>query len=148
MKIQEPFKQAILEPTSSFNINEERWIRDASRKGEITGSYDFEKKANPTVKASWIEQGIWNNRWSSLYSARWKDEGLLELEPELEPASEPKSICLPLRNSGSRTAEILLLSHANLFPRHLASYAKRGVQITCKQCKKEHKLVLYVIKEF
>jgi len=61
----------------------------AWRKGKFgPGPFDTVKRAREILKADWIEQGIYNNKWKSLRNARWKHEEPLQLESASEPDSE------------------------------------------------------------
>lgn len=48
----------------------------------------FSEEASENVKKSWVEQGIWNNKWNQFALGRWKHEEPLQLESESETDSE------------------------------------------------------------
>jgi len=66
---------------------EEERLLEAHRNGTprlLVGS-NFKKLARENVKKRWVEQGIWNDKWTDTASTGvWKHEQPLEPEPELE----------------------------------------------------------------
>ena len=70
---------------------EEEWLVEADRTGTHPrpGRVDFHKLAYDNVKKRWVEQGIWNEIWTSTASGGvWKHQQPLELESEVESGDE------------------------------------------------------------
>lgn len=70
---------------------EEKWLVEADRNGThpLPGRVDFNKLACDNVKNRWVEQGIWNEKWTSTASIGiWKHQEPLESESELETDDE------------------------------------------------------------
>ncbi|MCJ1479185.1 hypothetical protein MMC13_007869 [Lambiella insularis] len=75
----------------SAQVNEEaKRIFEADLNGthRIPVGSDERTIAGENVKKFWVEQGIWNNKWSQFACGRWKHEESLELESELETDSK------------------------------------------------------------
>lgn len=53
--------------------------------------YAFQDEARETVKKRWVEQGIWNNKWTYFTIGLWKHQEPLELESESETDTEAES---------------------------------------------------------
>ena len=75
-------------------VEEERkriWDADSRMRGmDMLPGDTFRAEACETVKTFWIEQGIWNNKWSYYSIGRWKHEEPLELDIELETDKKAK----------------------------------------------------------
>lgn len=61
---------------------ETNWIRPIPIGGSF-GTMVYEK-----IRKSWVDQGIWNDKWDDTALGLWKHEEPLELEPESETDSE------------------------------------------------------------
>ncbi|CAH0022776.1 unnamed protein product [Clonostachys rhizophaga] len=75
---------------------ERKRIEEASlnRTGSVPIGKSFSELAEENVKARWVEQGIWNEKWKdSCTIGKWKHEEPSELESESEAESEPS--CSP-----------------------------------------------------
>jgi len=73
---------------------EEQRLLDAHRNGRrrLQVGTNFIKLAHENVKKRWVEQGIWNDKWTATASgAVWKHEQPLEPEPELEAETEAET---------------------------------------------------------
>src|SRR2546421_148455 len=73
--------------------DEERRIREAyENRTFVPVGTDFYQLAYDEVKKRWVEQGIWNDKWTATASgAVWKHEQPLELESELETETETEA---------------------------------------------------------
>ena len=70
---------------------EKEWLVEADRTGTHPrpGRVDFHKLACDNVKKRWVEQGIWNEKWTSTASGGvWKHQEPLELKSEVETDDE------------------------------------------------------------
>lgn len=77
--------------TAQENEEKERlWAADPEASGirpiPIGGS--FGKMVYEKIRKSWVDQGIWNDKWNDTALGLWKHEEPLELEPESETDSE------------------------------------------------------------
>ncbi|KAH8593167.1 hypothetical protein B0O99DRAFT_653532 [Bisporella sp. PMI_857] len=111
-RVQLGCERAASKPYHQFEhqIEEERrriWNADPSTSWMSINPRDdaFEEEASETIKWRWVEQGIWNNKWSKFASGRWKHEEPLELESESETDSQAGSAApffpLPQRRNPS-----------------------------------------------
>lgn len=76
---------------SAQEKKEVEWLVEADRNGSHPrpGRVDFHKLAYDNVKKRWVEQGIWNEKWTSTASnGVWKHQEPLELDSELETDDE------------------------------------------------------------
>ncbi|CAG9986382.1 unnamed protein product [Clonostachys byssicola] len=90
-------------------IEEMKRIEEASRNqaDSVPIGRSFDHLAWENVKARWVEQGIWNEKWTDLYSmVRWKHEEPLELDSESEDDSaaegEPRRLLREREREASR----------------------------------------------
>jgi hypothetical protein len=65
---------------------EMKWLFEAHQKRiqSLPPGKDVSEIANKNVKARWIEQGIWNEKWNDVALGLWKHEEPLEPESESE----------------------------------------------------------------
>jgi hypothetical protein len=92
--IRERWESLPYEQFEAQTTEEERRIREAheNRTRPLPVGTDFYQLAHDRVKKRWVEQGIWNDKWTSTASgAVWKHEQPLELESESETETEAKN---------------------------------------------------------